>query len=122
MTHYPETPWNLTPRQQEAMDAMVATGSVKLAALVMRANQNTAAELIRQARERMDAGSLTMAALMWDRYRRAATQEPKDDWIHARVTKDQAARVKAAGGSEFVRRAIDATGPVRIESVWGKAA
>lgn len=117
MIHHPETEWNLTPRQQAAMDAFIATGTVKLAAQTMKANENTVAELLRQARARMDACSLTMAALMWDRFRRA--KEPaKDDWVHARVSRDQAEKVRSLGGSRFVRAMIDDAKPARIEHFW----
>jgi hypothetical protein len=45
-------------------------------------------------------------------------------WIHARVTKEQAEKVREMGGSKFLRDLIDQklseSRPVRLEDVWGK--
>jgi DNA-binding CsgD family transcriptional regulator len=120
MTHYPETPWNLTPRQQTAMEAFVQHGAVKKAASAMDANENTVAELLRQARARMNASSLTMAALMWDRYKRP-TASQMDDWVHTRVTKGQAEWVRKQGGSQFLRGLIGGSCPKRLDDVWRTA-
>lgn len=124
MTHYPETPWNLTPRQQTAMDAFIEHGAVRGAAQAMEANENTVAELLRQARVRMDASSLTMAALMWDRYRRG-DRSSMTDRVQVRVPKVQAEKVRELGGPNFLRNLIDEKlnqisqmRPARIEDVW----
>lgn len=127
MTHYPETPWNLTPRQQEVMDAYVAACNVREAAQSLGANLNTVEELLRQARIRMDARCQTEAVLMWDRFRRGDikpvrqdSDERKSDWIHARVTREQAQRVRQLGGSQFLRNLIEenAPRPMRLEDAW----
>ena len=124
MTHYPETPWNLTPRQQTAMDAFIEHGAVRVAAQAMDANENTVAELLRQARTRMDASSLTMAALMWDRYRRG-DRSSMTDRVQVRVPRVQAEKVRELGGPNFLRNLIDEKlnqisqmRPARIEDAW----
>lgn len=71
MTHYPETPWNLTPAEQKALAAVTeAYGDFKEAARITGANYYTMHILVGRARDRMDARNVTQAALMWDRFRR----------------------------------------------------
>jgi hypothetical protein len=45
-----------------------------------------------------------------------------NDWIHARVTKEQADKVRELGGSQFLRELIEEKlsqmRPARIEDVW----
>jgi hypothetical protein len=45
-----------------------------------------------------------------------------NDWIHARVTKEQAEKVRELGGSRFLRELIEEKlsqmRPVRIDDVW----
>jgi DNA-binding NarL/FixJ family response regulator len=72
MTHYPETPWNLTPCQQRALNELTETGNVKLAARLLDVNHNTTEELVRRAMHKMGARNRTMAVLEWDRFRRSA--------------------------------------------------
>jgi hypothetical protein len=73
VTHYPETPWNLTPGEQRALDAVTeAYGDFKQAANDTGANYHTMHIMVGRARDKMAAKNVTMAALMWDRFRRAA--------------------------------------------------
>lgn len=48
-----------------------------------------------------------------------------NDWIHARVTKEQAEKVRELGGSQFLRNLIEEKlsemRPARIEDVWRRA-
>jgi hypothetical protein len=48
-----------------------------------------------------------------------------NDWIHARVTKEQAEKVRELGGSQFLRSPIEEKlsemRPARLEDVWGRA-
>lgn len=45
-----------------------------------------------------------------------------NDWIHARVTREQAEKVRELGGSQFLRDLIEEklsqTQPTRLEDVW----
>jgi hypothetical protein len=49
----------------------------------------------------------------------------RNDWIHARVTKEQAEKVRELGGSQFLRDLIEEKlsqmRPARIEDVWRRA-
>lgn len=48
-----------------------------------------------------------------------------NDWIHARVTKEQAEKVRELGGSQFLRDLIEEKlsqmQPTRLEDVWRRA-
>lgn len=64
-------PWNLTPRQCEAMAALVEHGSDKAVARALNLVHKRGCNLMRECCRRMGARSRVQAALTWDRWMRA---------------------------------------------------
>lgn len=67
------SPWRLTPRQAETMDAMVEHGCYKLAARAMGVDEDTVMQHVWMANKKMGfhVGNLTKY-IQWDRWRRSS--------------------------------------------------
>jgi FixJ family two-component response regulator len=61
-------PWDLPPRQCEALDSVIANFCEKRAAVAMGVSPKTVSEYLCRARDRMQARSRLHAVLMWDRH------------------------------------------------------
>lgn len=63
-------PWNLTPRQCEALAALVQHSSAKGTGIALGIVHKRACALLRSAYRRMNVGNDVQAALAWDRWAR----------------------------------------------------
>ena len=63
-------PWGLTPRQCEALDALVETGANESAAEKLGLSPKTTSALMERAMDRMGVSKRLLAALAWDRFTR----------------------------------------------------
>lgn len=68
-------PWGLTEAEARVMDALCDIGVDKRIARHLDVSSRTVEHQLRSARQRMNAGNRLLAALWWDRYRRAHGQE-----------------------------------------------
>jgi FixJ family two-component response regulator len=66
-------PWRLTPRQEQLLDAYIASGQVTLAAEKVGMQESTANEHLGRVKRRMGKRFLIHAVLEWDRWRNNGT-------------------------------------------------
>lgn len=64
-------PWNLTPREADVMDALIARGSYKAVSDSLGISKKTVEAHIGAAKKKMGSRSAIHHALQWDRWRRA---------------------------------------------------
>lgn len=67
-------PWNLTARQQDVMDRLIATGCNKAVARELGVHLSTVENHLAKVYERMNRPRL-LAVVTWDRWRRNGSQE-----------------------------------------------
>jgi DNA-binding NarL/FixJ family response regulator len=73
------SPWNLTPRQADVMDAMVEHGCHKLAGRALGIDEDTVMQHIWMANKKMGFHSGHLVKyIQWDRWRRSEKLE--DQW------------------------------------------
>ena len=65
-----DNPWSLTPRQCDAMDAMVAGCCHKAAARAMGISGKTLQCYIGKIKRKMGGRNIMANAILWDRWRR----------------------------------------------------
>jgi DNA-binding NarL/FixJ family response regulator len=68
-------PWNLTPRQCEALDAIIACDCDKQAAAKMGISYKTISVHVNRAVQRSGARTKLRLILMWDRHIRECARE-----------------------------------------------
>jgi FixJ family two-component response regulator len=68
-----DNPWGLTPRQAEAMDAVIETGCHKLAARKLGVEVKTLEGHTQHAREKIGTPGRLTHMLLWDRWRQQTT-------------------------------------------------
>lgn len=71
------SPWNLTPHQAQALDAIVETGCHKLAARKLFLSEKTIEIHSARARKLIGAPNRVLALLAWDRWRRESNTGPR---------------------------------------------
>lgn len=64
------SPWKLTPREAEVLDALCEHGSAKLAARYLGIAVKTAEEHSSCAKQKISGGTGVVKLLIWDRWRR----------------------------------------------------
>lgn len=65
-----KNPWNLTPSEVKAMDALCAMGSEKEAAHTLGKAATTISSQVVLAQRKMGARTRLLALLAWDRHKR----------------------------------------------------
>ena len=68
------SPWGLTPRQAEVMDALIEHGSNKLVARALGMTVQNVECHITRANKKLGGGSRLARAVAWDRWRRSAVE------------------------------------------------
>lgn len=69
----PQNPWGLTPREADAMDALIQAGNYKRGCDLIGVGQKTFEVHIGQAKAKMGSRNAVHHVLLWDRWRREGT-------------------------------------------------